>query len=138
MEDLIRDWATEYRTSRTTVDTLGSIFHYFLSCYFYLFSFYSFICLSITDFTFVFHFTSFSFAFFSLNNILSVSLIFIKVPQELNTRTMICAGDEILSVNRVVMQGLTHRQASTVFKRIKKGQVICCVARRIKENHFIK
>jgi len=31
------------------------------------------------------------------------------------------------------MQGLTHRQASTVFKAIREGQVLCYVARRIQE-----
>jgi len=43
------------------------------------------------------------------------------------------AGDEILSVNGVVMQGLTHRKASNVFKSIREGLVICYVARRVQE-----
>jgi len=31
------------------------------------------------------------------------------------------------------MQGLSHKQASTVFKTIREGQVLCYVARRIQE-----
>jgi len=48
-----------------------------------------------------------------------------------NFLSPILAGDELLSVNGVVMQGLTHKQASMVFKSIKQGQVLCYVARRI-------
>jgi len=36
-------------------------------------------------------------------------------------------------VNGVVMQGLTHRKASNVFKSIREGLVICYVARRVQE-----
>jgi hypothetical protein len=46
------------------------------------------------------------------------------------------AGDELLSVNGVVMQGLTYRQASTVFKTIRQGQVLCYVARRVLERQL--
>ena len=67
----------------------------------------------------IFHFNIF-FIFLSYSPIPSLTLIF---P----------AGDELLSVNGVVMQGLTHRQASRVFKTIRQGQVLCYVARRVLE-----
>jgi hypothetical protein len=39
-------------------------------------------------------------------------------------------GDEILSINGQVLQGMTHGQAIAVFKNIKHGMVSLHIARR--------
>jgi PDZ domain (Also known as DHR or GLGF). len=43
---------------------------------------------------------------------------------------MIFSGDEILAVNGMSLQGLTHSEAITVFKNIKSGEVLLHVGRR--------
>jgi len=40
------------------------------------------------------------------------------------------SGDEILSINGQVLQGMTHGQAIAVFKNIKHGMVSLHIARR--------
>merc|ERR1719195_833511 len=40
-------------------------------------------------------------------------------------------GDEILSINGQVLQGMTHGQAIAVFKNIKQGPVSLHIARRL-------
>jgi C-terminal processing protease CtpA/Prc len=40
------------------------------------------------------------------------------------------SGDEILAVNGMSLQGLTHSEAITVFKNIKSGEVLLHVGRR--------
>ena len=42
----------------------------------------------------------------------------------------IFSGDEILSINGQVLQGMTHGQAIAVFKNIKEGKVSLHLARR--------
>jgi len=39
-------------------------------------------------------------------------------------------GDEILSINGQVLQGMTHGQAISVFKNIRQGSVSLHIARR--------
>jgi hypothetical protein len=41
-----------------------------------------------------------------------------------------CAGDEILSVNGVSLQGLSHGEAIAIFKNIRAGLVAITLARR--------
>merc|ERR1711936_744573 len=43
----------------------------------------------------------------------------------------IILGDEILSINGQVLQGMTHGQAISVFKNIKQGAVSLHIARRL-------
>ena len=43
----------------------------------------------------------------------------------------IILGDEILSINGQVLQGMTHGQAISVFKNIKQGPVSLHIARRL-------
>jgi len=56
--------------------------------------------------------------------VLSVSNKFFKI--------FICyfPGDEILSINGQVLQGMTHGQAIAVFKNIRHGTVSLHIARR--------
>lgn len=42
-------------------------------------------------------------------------------------------GDEILSINGLVLQGMSHGQAIGIFKNIKQGVVSLHIARR--QNH---
>jgi len=44
---------------------------------------------------------------------------------------LLSVGDEILTVNGSPLQGLSHAEAVGVFKKIKNGDVILQVARRI-------
>ncbi|XP_044740835.1 uncharacterized protein LOC123302117 [Chrysoperla carnea] len=46
------------------------------------------------------------------------------------------AGDEIISVNGIVLQGLTHAEAINVFKNIKSGEVILEILRRDSTHHY--
>jgi len=41
------------------------------------------------------------------------------------------SGDEILSINGQVLQGMTHGQAISVFKNIRQGAVSLHIARRL-------
>ena len=41
-----------------------------------------------------------------------------------------CSGDEILSINGLSVQGLSHREAISIFKTIKAGIVTIHIARR--------
>jgi len=43
----------------------------------------------------------------------------------------VLSGDEILSINGQVLQGMTHGQAIAVFKNIKQGSVSLHIARRL-------
>jgi len=45
--------------------------------------------------------------------------------------TVNVSGDEILSINGQVLQGMTHGQAISVFKNIKQGAVSLHIARRL-------
>jgi len=40
------------------------------------------------------------------------------------------SGDEILSINGTILQGMSHRQAISVFKNIREGYVSLHIARR--------
>ena len=40
------------------------------------------------------------------------------------------AGDEILAVNGLALQGMSHAEAISVFKNIRSGKVLLHVARR--------
>lgn len=43
---------------------------------------------------------------------------------------MYCLGDEILAVNGLPLQGLSHSEAISVFKNIRQGKVLLHVVRR--------
>ena len=43
---------------------------------------------------------------------------------------LLCSGDEILSINGLSVQGLSHREAISIFKTIKAGIVTIHIARR--------
>jgi len=47
------------------------------------------------------------------------------------TKYFLLSGDEILSINGQVLQGMTHGQAISVFKNIKQGSVSLHIARRL-------
>ena len=40
------------------------------------------------------------------------------------------AGDEVLAVNGLALQGMSHSEAISVFKNIRSGRVVLHVARR--------
>ena len=46
------------------------------------------------------------------------------------THELWCLGDEILSINGLSVQGLSHREAISIFKTIKAGIVTIHIARR--------
>jgi len=48
----------------------------------------------------------------------------------LESINIIIAGDEILNVNGLSVQGLSHGEAISIFKNIKVGTVRITVARR--------
>ena len=47
------------------------------------------------------------------------------------TKYFLVSGDEILSINGQVLQGMTHGQAISVFKNIRHGPVSLHIARRL-------
>lgn len=47
-------------------------------------------------------------------------------------------GDEILQVNDALMAGLCHAEAIGIFKKIKRGEVILKVKRRLGEPFVIE
>ena len=46
------------------------------------------------------------------------------------TLFFIFAGDEVLAVNGLALQGMSHSEAISVFKNIRSGRVVLHVARR--------
>ena len=53
-----------------------------------------------------------------------------NIPFYVKSNRVSDAGDEILSINGQVLQGMTHGQAIAVFKNIKHGMVSLHIARR--------
>jgi len=56
---------------------------------------------------------------------------FITEGEIISNIKKIILGDEILSINGQVLQGMTHGQAISVFKNIKQGAVSLHIARRL-------
>ena len=46
------------------------------------------------------------------------------------TLFFIFTGDEVLAVNGLALQGMSHSEAISVFKNIRSGRVVLHVARR--------
>ena len=47
-----------------------------------------------------------------------------------NITLFLSAGDEVLAVNGLALQGMSHSEAISVFKNIRSGRVVLHVARR--------
>ena len=55
---------------------------------------------------------------------------YVSTPWQIVTKIPSFSGDEVLAVNGLALQGMSHSEAISVFKNIRVGKVVLHVARR--------